>query len=141
MRVIDSLPAAFAIGIILIFAHPKHKRLGGDITAGTLVVHEKSKKSRKQTPLQKYIMKKDIQKNDLALEAIDIKQFSQKDWRLLQTYVHRVVDVPAKEKAQLTVQVSDILLPKIEDKITNRRNTKEEWLLILYLHLKEEWEY
>ncbi|WP_058305871.1 RDD family protein [Gracilibacillus massiliensis] len=140
VRIIDSLPSAYAVGIILIFAHNKHKRLG-DITAGTIVVHEKQKKSRKQKPLDKYIDEKGLSKETLQLESFHLKQFSQKDWRLLQTYVHRIVDLRTQERDQLTMQVSKILLPKIEDQITNKAISNENWLILLYLHLKEEWEY
>ncbi|SHN31147.1 RDD family protein [Gracilibacillus kekensis] len=139
VRIIDMLPGAYAVGIILIFAHDKHKRLG-DITAGTIVVHEKQKKSR-QKPLDKYISDKGLRKETLQLESVHLKQFSQKDWHLLQTYVHRIVDLRTQEKDQLTMQVSKILLPKVKDQLTNNALNDEDWLILLYLHLKEEWEY
>lgn len=46
MRLIDSLPTGYLVGILMIFFHSQHKRLG-DMVAGTLVVHERSKKKGK----------------------------------------------------------------------------------------------
>ncbi|MGN8647172.1 RDD family protein [Gracilibacillus sp. HCP3S3_G5_1] len=138
IRLIDMLPGAYAVGIIMIFFHSKHKRLG-DITAGTIVVHERRKKS--QSALEKYIAQQGIRKEDLQLEPYHLKQFNQKDWRLLHTYVQRIVHMQPKERMTLTTQVSNILLPRIEDQFQNSTISKEACLLLLYLHLKEEWEY
>lgn len=140
LRLIDMLPTSYALGIILIFAHSKHKRLG-DMAAGTLVVHEKGKKSKKQTSAEKYIKRKGLQKDTLPLESFQLNRFSQQDWQLLQTYTYRIAEMPAAEKDTFTRQVSDILLPKIEDGVSFDEKNKEEILLLLYLHLKEEWEY
>ncbi len=140
VRLIDMMPSAYLVGIIMIFFHSKHKRLG-DITAGTIVVHERRKKSLKQSPLEKYIEQQGIRKEDLQLEPYHLKQFNQKDWRLLQTYVHRILHMGIQEKRTLTTKVSEILLPKIEDQTQNSIKSNEEWLLLLYLHLKDEWEY
>ncbi|SFL94711.1 Uncharacterized membrane protein YckC, RDD family [Gracilibacillus orientalis] len=140
VRLIDMLPGAYAVGIILVFFHSKHKRLG-DMTAGTIVVHERRKKPLKQSPLKKHIVQLGIQKEDLQLESFHLKQFNQKDWRLLQTYVHRILHMDTQEKDELTTQVSEILLPKIEDQMQDSTKSNEVWLLLLYLHLKDEWEY
>ncbi|QGH33028.1 RDD family protein [Gracilibacillus salitolerans] len=140
VRVIDMLPSAYAVGIILIFFHSKHKRLG-DMTAGTIVVHERRKKPLKQSPLEKHIVQLGIQKEELQLESFHLRQFNQKDWRLLQTYVHRILHMSAQEKNLLTKQVSEILLPKIKDQMQDSTKNNEVWLVLLYLHLKDEWEY
>ncbi|MFL6518461.1 MAG: RDD family protein, partial [Bacillus sp. (in: firmicutes)] len=46
IRIIDSLPTAYFLGVIMIFFHSKHKRLG-DLVAGTIVVHERKAKRKK----------------------------------------------------------------------------------------------
>lgn len=140
LRLIDMLPTSYALGIILIFAHSKHKRLG-DMAAGTLVVHEKGKQSKKQTPVEKYIQRKGLEKEALPMEAFQLNRFTQKDWQLLQTYAHRMAEMPITERDTFTKQVSDILLPKMEDSISLKERNREDLLLLLYLHLKEEWEY
>src|SRR5699024_2594216 len=97
LRLIDMLPTSYAIGIICIFTHSKHKRLG-DMAAGTLVVHERRKKSNKKTPLEKYLTQKGIQKDAFRLDSFQLKRFSQRDWKLLETYAHRLVDMTLDEK-------------------------------------------
>ncbi|GAB2565777.1 RDD family protein [Gracilibacillus alcaliphilus] len=139
LRLIDMLPTMYAVGVIMIFSHPKHKRLG-DLAAGTIVVHERGKKSSKKDPVTKYIEARNLYKEDLPLEAFDLQQFNQQDWQLLQAYVQRLTTLPPQEKPALTQQVSEVLLPGIESKLTQARSN-ETWLLLLYLHLKEEWEY
>src|SRR5699024_2398645 len=131
---------SYAIGIICIFTHSKHKRLG-DMAAGTLVVHERRKKSNKKTPLEKYLTKKGIQKGALLLDSFQLKRFSQRDWKLLETYAHRLIDMTVNEKDTLTKQVSEILLPNIADTVSLNSKDNEEWLLLLYLHLKDEWDF
>ncbi|MDX8046390.1 RDD family protein [Gracilibacillus sp. S3-1-1] len=140
LRLIDMLPGAYALGILLVFAHPKHKRLG-DLAAGTIVVHERRKKSFKPSALEKHIANLGLQKEELPLEAFHLKQFNQKDWQLLKTYAERIVDISPNEKATLTEQVSNILLPKISTLIESNTRGNEANLLLLYLHLKDEWEF
>ncbi len=41
LRVVDSLPGAYAVGVITMFLSPRNQRLG-DLVAGTLVVHDTS---------------------------------------------------------------------------------------------------
>ncbi len=53
LRIIDSLPASYFLGMMMMFFHSKHKRLG-DFVAGTIVVHErKTKSNKKLTALEK----------------------------------------------------------------------------------------
>ena len=45
VRIIDSLPANYLVGMLMIFFHPKNKRIG-DLMAGTIVVHERKAKKK-----------------------------------------------------------------------------------------------
>ncbi|KAB8137873.1 RDD family protein [Gracilibacillus oryzae] len=139
MRLIDSLPAGYLIGLLLIFLHPKHKRLG-DMTAGTLVVHE-YQLSKKESRLEKQIHNKGLSKEMLELNSLQLNQFNKKDWELLSAYCQRISDLPIEEKNNLTNQVADILLAKIDLSGQSVSRSKEDQLFLLYLHLKEEWEY
>ncbi|PWU67984.1 RDD family protein [Gracilibacillus dipsosauri] len=140
LRVVDMLPFGYLVGMIMIFSHQKHKRLG-DLTAGTIVVHERANKSNRLSPLEKYIQKKNLQKEELAIDAFHLKQFTNKDWRLLSTYCSRLPDIKQEERTELTRQIADILLPKIESEVASLHRSDEDILLLLYLHLKEEWEF
>jgi uncharacterized RDD family membrane protein YckC len=142
VRLIDSLPTAYFLGIIMIFFHPKHKRLG-DLVAGTIVVHErKAKKKKKLTPIEKEINLRGLSPNDLEMEDWTLKSFTAKDWKLVSTYASRFQQLPLAERNQLTKQIADLLLPKTGIDAIGKTDTElENGLLVLYLILKDEWEF
>ncbi|PLS09531.1 RDD family protein [Neobacillus cucumis] len=141
IRLIDSLPTAYFLGIIMIFFHPKHKRLG-DLVAGTIVVHERKAKKKKLTPIEKEINLRGLSQNNLLLDEWTLKSFTSKDWKLVSTYANRFTQLPLKERNQLTKQIADILLPKTGlDSAGKTERELEDMILIIYLILKDEWEF
>ncbi|MEK3889363.1 RDD family protein [Bacillus sp. FSL K6-3431] len=142
LRIVDSLPTGYFLGIVMIFFHSKHKRIG-DLVAGTIVVHErKAKRTKKLSPLEKEMEKKGLTKNDLIIEDWALKSVSQKDWDLIKTYSNRLIQLPLNERYQLTQQMADILFKKLGLDMTGKANLDlENTLLVLYLILREEWEY
>jgi len=142
IRIIDSLPTAYFLGIIMIFFHPKHKRLG-DLVAGTIVVHErKAKRKKKLTPIEKEIETRGLTKDDIVIDEWTLKSLGMKEWKLISTYVSRYPQVPIEEREQLTKQVAEILLPKMGLEVEGKRETDlENALLVLYLILKDEWQF
>lgn len=146
IRMIDSLPTAYFLGIIMIFFHSKHKRLG-DIVAGTIVVHErkpkpKPKRKKKQTPLEEEIYNRGVSKEDLTIDDWTLKSLGKKEWKLVSTYANRFQQIPLEERNQLTEQIAEILLPKIGLETAGKKTYYlENTLLVLYLILKDEWEF
>jgi uncharacterized RDD family membrane protein YckC len=142
VRLIDSLPTAYFLGIIMIFFHSKHKRLG-DLVAGTIVVHErKAKKKQKLTPLEKEIKLRELSQDTLELDEWAVRSFTAKDWKLVSTYASRFQQLPIGERNQLTKQIADMLVPKIGIDVNGKTETElENDLLVLYLILKDEWEF
>ncbi|MDN3016248.1 RDD family protein [Paenibacillus sp. BSR1-1] len=142
MRIIDSLPTAYLLGMIMVFFHSKHKRLG-DLVAGTIVVHErKAKRKKKLSPIEKEIENRGLSKNELSIDEWALKSFGMKDWKLLSTYVSRFQQLPVSERNALTKQISDILLPKIGLGVEEKDEGElENILLVLYLILRDEWEF
>src|SRR5690625_857634 len=69
LRVIDVLPSGYFIGIILVFLHSKHKRLG-DMAAGTVVVYERNAKRQKKTVLDKEIENRKLNKDSLSIDDL-----------------------------------------------------------------------
>ncbi|WP_160722812.1 RDD family protein [Bacillus sp. USDA818B3_A] len=141
VRLIDSLPTAYFLGIIMVFFHPKHKRLG-DLVAGTIVVHERKAKKKKPSPIEKEINRRGLSKDDVSIDEWTLKSFTAKDWKLISTYANRFVQLPIEERNQLTRQIADLLLAKTGfdwDEKTERE--LEDLLLVLYLILKDEWEF
>lgn len=143
LRIIDMLPTAYFVGMLMIFLHARHKRLG-DLAAGTIVVHENISqgKKKKKTSIESVIKRRGLTKDDLVLESWQIKKLGQKEWHLLKTYCERYESLPLHEKSQLTNQVASIIFPKIDRNITTYEVVNiENTLFVLYLYLKDEWDF
>ncbi|MGF2618016.1 RDD family protein [Rossellomorea vietnamensis] len=141
LRVIDMLPFYYIVGMLMIFFHGKHKRLG-DLTAGTVVVHERKKKSNKKTPIEKVASSRGLSRDSFSFEEGALKTLKAKEWKLLKTYIQRFRGVEENQRLILTKQVSGIILPKIGMEMD--RHTEEELeniLLVIYLNIKDEWEF
>ncbi|MFO1443828.1 RDD family protein [Bacillus sp. Bva_UNVM-123] len=144
LRIIDSLPVNYFVGILMVFFHSKHKRLG-DLVAGTIVVHErKAKKNNKKklNDFDKELMKRGISKDDLVLEEWALKSLGIRDWNLLNTYSHRFLQLHDAERKQITKEIAEMIFPKINIQFHGKNEYElENLVLALYLNAKEEWEY
>ncbi|MBS4194229.1 RDD family protein [Lederbergia citri] len=141
LRIIDSLPAGYFLGIMMIFFHSKHKRIG-DLVAGSIVVHErKTNRKNKLSPIEKEIQARGLSKNDLVIDEWALKSINMKDWKLIQTYSNRFLQLPKSEKENLTKQIAGILLPKLGLEMEENIQEVEDKLLIIYLILKDDWEF
>lgn len=140
VRIIDMLPASYLVGMVMIFFHPVHKRLG-DVVAGTIVIHER--KGKKEVgAIDKEMANRNLDKSDLEVDDWALRSFGKEEWKLLETYSHRFLQLGPEERSQLTRQLAEILLPKAgisSDNITTEE--MEDSLLILYLILRDDWEY
>ncbi|WP_078553553.1 RDD family protein [Bacillus alkalicellulosilyticus] len=138
IRIIDNI---FYLGMILIFLHPKHKRLG-DIVAGTIVVHERKKKSKKMSTVDKEIEKRSLSKETISFEETSIQALQMKEWKLIKAYSERLGQIPSVEREQVTQQIADVIFPKLGlGKEGKTLEELENTLLVIYLYLKEEWEF
>lgn len=142
LRIIDSLPANYFLGLIMIFFHSKHKRIG-DLVAGTIVVHErKAKKKRKLTGIEREIENRGLTKEMLHIEEWTFKSLGAKEWNLIKTYCSRFTQLPLEERNKLTIQVAEILFKKAGLQLEGKSGREiEDTLLILYMLLKDEWEF
>ncbi|MBS4217577.1 RDD family protein [Bacillus sp. FJAT-49711] len=139
LRIIDSLPTGYFLGIIMIFFHSKHKRIG-DLVAGSIVVHErKTNRKNKLSAIEKEIQTRGLSKNDLIIDEWSLKSIKMKDWKLIQTYCNRFLQLPKNDRDELTKQIAAILFPKLG--IEQEDEELENKLLIVYLILKDEWEF
>ncbi|MCA1319423.1 RDD family protein [Bacillus tianshenii] len=141
LRIIDSLPMNYLVGMLMIFFHSKHKRLG-DLVAGTIVVHERRKKKMKLTPIEKEIQKRGLSRENLVLNDYDLRRFNEKDWKLMKTYSNRFLQLSVDDRILLTRQVAEIVSPKLGMPVEDKGYEElENLLLVLYLLLKDEWEF
>jgi uncharacterized RDD family membrane protein YckC len=141
LRIIDMLPTCYFVGMVVVFFHSKHKRLG-DIVAGTIVVHERGVKKQGTSKIEKEINRRGLSKETIRLEEWALRSLGKKEWELLRLYSGKFLNVKFQERVILTKQLASILLPKLgmDD---NKKNYEEleNILLTLYLIAKEEWEY
>jgi uncharacterized RDD family membrane protein YckC len=142
IRIIDSLPTGYFLGIIMIFFHSKHKRLG-DVVAGTIVVHErKAKRKNKLSPIESEIQDRGLSKDGLIIDEWTLKSLGMKEWKLVSTYSNRFTQLSLLERNPLTKQIAAILLPKIGLEVEGKNEHElEDTLLVLYLILRDEWEF
>ncbi|RIW31864.1 RDD family protein [Bacillus salacetis] len=142
MRIVDMLPVYYFVGMLMVFFHGKHKRLG-DITAGTIVVHERrKKKANKKSAIEKEVASRGYDKDSLDIEESTLRALGAKEWKLLRTYSQRFTHVEQNQRLVLTRQVAEIILPKIGMEVERQTEQElENTLLVLYLKLKDEWEF
>ena len=141
LRIIDMLPANYLVGMLMIFFHSKHKRLG-DLVAGTIVVHERRGKKKKASKLDKLIDEKGLNAEGGLVEEWALKSLGAKEWKLLKTYADRLDSLSTDDRIVLTRKMADILFPKIGlDPSSKHYDELEDMLLVLYLQMKDEWEY
>ncbi|MBU9710505.1 RDD family protein [Evansella tamaricis] len=142
LRLIDSLPASYLTGILMIFFHSQHKRLG-DVVAGTIVVHErKGKKRLTESSLDKELKERNITGEMLILEEWTLKSFGSKEWNLIKAYSERFTHIEEEERRELTKKLAGILLVKVGIEVEGKNTYDlENLLLSLYLVMREEWEY
>lgn len=142
LRIIDMLPTAYFVGMVMVFFHSSHKRLG-DLVAGTIVVHERGgKKDKKSDSFNKEIRERGLTKESLSLDDWALRSLGMKEWKLLQTYRERVFQVDDTERVVLTRKLAAALFPKIGlDQENMPYREMEDTLLVLYLILREDWEF
>lgn len=141
LLIIDSLPY-YLVGLLMIFFHPKKKRLG-DLLAGTIVVYDENAPSKKkQSTIEKEIHDRGLTKESLSLDTWNLKSIDMQDWNLIRTYANRFKQLDVKDRIELTDQVAQIIFPKLGLEWEHKDSQElENMLLIVYLHLKDEWEY
>jgi uncharacterized RDD family membrane protein YckC len=141
LRIIDMLPTLYFLGMVFVFFHSKHKRLG-DMVAGTIVVHERGAKKEGTSKIDKEILRRGLTKDSLTVEAFALRSLGKKEWELLRIYRRKLLNVRMAERMQLTRQLAQKLLPKIGLDASGREIAElENILLTLYLITKDEWEY
>ncbi|WP_047983925.1 RDD family protein [Ornithinibacillus californiensis] len=141
LRIIDMLPTSYFLGMVFVFFHSKHKRLG-DIVAGTIVVHERGAKKEGTSKIDKEINRRGLTKEKLQLEDWALRSLGKTEWTLLRTYSRKFLNVKVTERVNLTNQLAVKLLPKVGIDPTGKNGMElENILLTLYLIARDEWEY
>lgn len=142
LRIADFLPAMFFLGMLMIFFHPMHKRLG-DLASGTIVIHERRRwKSRKQSSLDKAIARRGINPDRITLDEWSRKKITSKEWQLLKTYLNRPDSLSKGKQDPMTRDVAKILLPILNLPFEKKTDDQlEADLMAVYVQLRDDWEY
>jgi RDD family len=79
LRIVDSLPALYGVGVISVFLSKKNKRLG-DFVAGTVVVHEKTVEAARPF-LDTQV--------DASSPSYDVSKLNLHELQLIETFLQR----------------------------------------------------
>jgi uncharacterized RDD family membrane protein YckC len=141
LRIVDFLPGMYLLGILMIFFHPNHKRVG-DLVAGTVVIYERKRKKAKKNPFQKEMEKRNIQTSRIELDDWSKKKIGVQEWNLLKTYIERRQTLGTVEREKLTLKVAGVLFPVVQVEFEGKQYVEIEMdLLALYMMLRDDWEF
>jgi uncharacterized RDD family membrane protein YckC len=104
LRLIDSMPAMYGIGLISIFVSRKSKRLG-DFVAGTVVIHEKTLEGVR--PYEGTTL-------DETLPPIDTSKVTLEEARLIETFLNRRDSLDPAVRTTMALQITNRLADKME---------------------------
>jgi uncharacterized RDD family membrane protein YckC len=115
MRIVDSLPSFYAVGIIAAVCNSQNKRLG-DFVAGSIVVRERSLQEMKPD-LQNSRAQGPAQSNDavsLPLPSLGAQGLSMEELTLIDTFLHRRHSLDMVVRARMAHEVFD----RVKDKLS-----------------------
>ena len=105
LRVVDSFPGIYAVGIVSVLFSSRNKRLG-DFVAGTVVVHEAPLEQQTQVSLR-YAEKG-------AVSGYDVTRLSPEEFQVIEAYLLRRTELSHEVRAQLTRQIVQRIASKLE---------------------------
>jgi uncharacterized RDD family membrane protein YckC len=107
LRIVDSLPGIYGVGVLCVFFSKQSKRLG-DYVAGTVVVHEKTLEGVR--PFQE-------SKIDESLPPIDASRISIDEVRLIETFLNRRDSLEVSVRTSMAMQIANRIGAKLEVKV------------------------
>jgi uncharacterized RDD family membrane protein YckC len=103
LRVVDSLPIFYGVGIISVFLSKQNKRLG-DFVAGTVVVHEKTVEAARPF-LDSQV--------DTAAPAYDVSLITTDELRLIEAFFQRRDSLDPALRGSMAAQISNRIAGKL----------------------------
>ncbi|HTC95194.1 MAG TPA: RDD family protein [Terriglobales bacterium] len=102
LRVIDSLPFLYGVGILAVMLNKQNKRLG-DMVAGTVVVHERPLADLQPafTPLTSTLTP------ESPSSAYNTSRLSVDELQLIETFLQRRYEMPPQLRIQTAFQIAD----------------------------------
>lgn len=107
MRIIDSLPIFYGVGIISSIASRRNQRLG-DMVAGTIVIHA-PKRARKKRPVHEHTLAHDPR----TYETWDVSAVTQEELATVRMFLERRSSLQAGPRYDLAEQLAARLRSKV----------------------------
>ena len=108
MRIVDSLPAAYGVGLVSMFLNKKGKRLG-DFVAGTVVVHEKTLEG-----VRPYVESPQI---DETLPPVDVTVVTLDEIHVIEAFLNRRDSLDPAVRTMMSRQICERLANKMNVKV------------------------
>lgn len=107
VRIVDSLPGAYAIGLIAVLVSSKNQRLG-DMAAGTLVVRERKEEEPvpavawepRQTPVE-------------APASLDVSAITGEELATIRSFLERRSSLEPEARARIAWELAERLKPRV----------------------------
>ena len=105
LRIVDSLPGFYAVGIVSVLLSSQNKRLG-DYVGGTVVVHEK--------PLEGHVPDSFRYAEPGPASGYEVRRLSPQEFQLLEAYLVRRSQLTPEVRGQMARQIIQQLAPTLE---------------------------
>jgi uncharacterized RDD family membrane protein YckC len=115
MRIVDSMPGFYGVGIISALFSSNCKRLG-DYAAGTVVVHEQPLASQAQVDWAPGAAS--------APSGYDVSRLTPEEFQLMETFLMRRAQLAPQIRAQTANQIANRLAVRLEIPAQNRPNAE-----------------
>lgn len=112
LRLVDSLPGFYGVGILSVLLSAKNKRLG-DFVAGTVVVLEK--------PLDVQATLAPAPARPSSPSGYDVNRLAAEEFQLMESFLMRRKELPSEPRARLARQIIERLAPKLEISTEDQR--------------------
>jgi uncharacterized RDD family membrane protein YckC len=141
LRVIDSLPLFYTIGIVVSFLHKKDKRIG-DMLAGTVVVIDLIRDRKKQQKqMEKLLDSWNDFLPDFVVTDAQKSKMTREDWIMLSTFMERLPRLTKVKLSEISQRLATHLFQKLEIKgLELDFNKPTTFLIVLYKQTREDWE-
>jgi len=114
LRIVDSIPGFYGIGILSVLASPKSQRLG-DFVAGTVVVHEQPLVDRPDV---------DWASQPAAPSGYDLSKLTPEEFQLMETFLARRTQLAPGVRAEMARRIVLRIGVRLEIPDQDRRNSE-----------------
>jgi uncharacterized RDD family membrane protein YckC len=112
-RIIDNLPAGYFLGGLVVFFHPRDKRIG-DMVAGTIVVLEDEGMRLSRRHKKRKLARWMADAPPFVLTEQQKQAITREDWQLLSAYVDRLMTMAEDRRMILALEITRRLCDRLD---------------------------